>query len=91
MKWLIVDVRLWWRMWSVRVNAIGLLILSALWFDPTLVLAVVNMMPPAVRSALPDHIELFIGGLFFALAMISRLVRQPKLDTKRQEGGDGAV
>lgn len=79
---LIDDARHAWRMWSVRLNAIGLAIMGLLWFDPTMVLAVVNMMPPAVRSAIPDHFELFLGGLFFALAMISRLVKQPKLEKR---------
>ena len=91
MKIWIDDVRHWWRMWSVRVNAVGLFIVGLLWFDPTVVLGVVNLMPPAVRAALPDQIELAVGALFFALAMISRLVRQPKLDAKREDARNGTA
>lgn len=80
---LINEWRSAWRYWSVRLNAIGLAIMGYLWFDPTAVLAVVNMMPHGVRQALPANIDALIGGLFFALAMISRLVVQPKMEAHR--------
>lgn len=82
MKWLIDDARNWWRLWSVRLNMLGLAIMSYIAFDPSAVLVVINMMPAPVRSALPDRIELIVGGLIFALAMISRLVVQPRLEKR---------
>jgi len=72
-----------WRYWSVKINAIGLAIMGYLWFDPSAVLAIVNMMPSGVRRALPENTETIIGALFFALAMISRLVVQPKMEARR--------
>ena len=71
-----------WKLWSVRLNAIGLALTTWMWFDPTAVLYVVNLMPPSVRIALPPNVELLIGGVFFALAMTARLVKQPKLERK---------
>lgn len=85
MKWLIDDARNWWRLWSVRLNMLGLAVMSYIAFDPAAVLHVINLMPPPVRAALPDRVEIIVGGLIFALAMISRLVVQPKLEKRDGE------
>jgi len=74
-----------WRYWSVKINAIGLAVMGYLWFDPSAVLYVVSMMPPSVSVLLPDNAETIIGALFFALAMISRLVVQPKMEARRDK------
>jgi hypothetical protein len=79
MKVLIDNARDWWRLWSIRLNAIGLAIVGWVWFDPVGVLAVWNMMPIAVRGVFPPEILFACGLLFFALSMIARLVKQPKL------------
>lgn len=76
---LIDDARQWWRLWSVRLNAIGLAILAWVQFDPVSVLAVWNMMPLDVRAALPPTTVRIVGLALVALAMIARLVKQPKL------------
>lgn len=80
-----------WRWWSVKLNAIGLFIMGFLWFDPTAVLYVVNLMPPGVRHALPGNLDVIIGGLFFGLAMISRLIAQPKTRRKIAEKSNVAI
>lgn len=72
-----------WRFWSVRLNAIGLAILGWVQFDPVGALAVWNMMPPAVRHALPDNFLTLLGLSLFALAMLARVVAQPKLENKQ--------
>lgn len=75
----IQDARQWWRLWSIRLNAIGLSILAYVQIDPVGALAVWNMMPGEVRHVLPANIVTLIGLAFFALSMIARLVVQPKL------------
>lgn len=77
---LIQGWRDWWRLWSIRLNALGLAILGYVQIDPVGALAVWNMMPADVRRALPPNILTIIGLTFFALSMISRLVVQPKLE-----------
>lgn len=69
----------WWRLWSVRLNAIGLAILGWVQFDPVGAVAVWNMMPLDVRRVLPPNIVMLIGLALFGLSMIARLVQQPKL------------
>jgi len=80
---LIPDIKLVWRMWSVRLNAIGLAILAWVQIDPVSVLAVWNMMPYDVRHALPSNTISIIGMIVFGLSMLARVVRQPKLEAKR--------
>ncbi|MGD9470601.1 MAG: hypothetical protein AB7G24_00720 [Novosphingobium sp.] len=80
---LIADLRHAWRMWSVRLNAIGLAVLAWVQIDPVSVLEVWNMMPAAVRAHLPAHFVLPVASGLFALSLLARLVRQPKLEKKR--------
>ena len=74
-----------WRLWSIRLNAIGLAILGWVQIDPVSALGVWNMMPAEVRAVLPQNIVSLIGGSFFALSMLARLVVQPKLAEKIEE------
>jgi hypothetical protein len=74
--------RVLWRSWSVRLNALGLAILAWFAFDPVSLLAVWNMMPAAVRDLIPEQFLSVIGAALFALSMIARLVKQPKMQEK---------
>ncbi|MEN9936064.1 MAG: hypothetical protein RLZZ387_2643 [Chloroflexota bacterium] len=84
MKLHLIDdwARKWWRLWSVRLNAIGLAILAWVQIDPVGALAVWAMMPSEVRAALPPNFVTVVGLLFFGLSMLARLVVQPRLDRK---------
>ena len=73
---LITDAGSFWRFWSVRLNAIGLAILSYVQFDPVGALGVWNMMPIHVRAILPPNFLAIIGMLLFGLSMLARVVRQ---------------
>lgn len=71
-----------WRSWSVRFNAIGVLILGWFAIDPVSLLAVWNMMPAPVRDLIPEQLLSTIGAVLFGLSMLARLVRQPKMQEK---------
>ena len=77
---LVEDCRHWWRFASVRLNALGLLIMGWVAVDPVSVLAVWNMMPAGVRDRLPVGFVGVVGGVLFALSILARLVRQPRLE-----------
>jgi hypothetical protein len=77
---LVPEAREWWRLWSMRLNAIGLAILAYVQFDPIGALSVFNMMPAAVRAALPEHFLTVLALFFFGLAMLARVVKQPALE-----------
>jgi hypothetical protein len=82
---LVPEARAFWRWWSMRFNAIGLAILAYVQFDPVGTLSVFNMMPPAVRTALPEHFLTFLALFFFGLAMLARVVKQPALERHRDQ------
>ena len=76
---LVPEARDWWRLASIRLNAIGLLILGWVQFDPVGVLTVWNLMPPAVTRAIPATAVTWLGMALFALSMLARLVVQPRV------------
>lgn len=76
---LVPEARSWWRLWSIRLNALGLAILAWVQIDPVSVLVVWNMMPPSVARVLPSSVVVWFGMGLFALAMIARLVVQKKV------------
>jgi len=75
-KWFIAEWREAWRFSSLWVGTVGMGVLMA-W----------NMMPPAVRAALPDRVELFVGLFLWLALLLARIWRQPwsqaKIDAKR--------
>ncbi|XAI96261.1 putative holin [Microcystis phage Mae-JY29] len=76
---LVPEARAWWKLWSIRFNALGLAVLAWVQVDPVSVLAVWNMMPPAVTHVIPASALMWIGMALFVLSSISRLVVQPKV------------
>jgi len=76
---LVPEARAWWKLWSIRFNAMGLAILAWVQVDPVSVLAVWNMMPPAVTRALPPTAVTWLGMALFGLSMVARVVVQPKV------------
>lgn len=83
MKIWIDNCKHWWKMWSIRLNSIGLAILGWVAIDPVSALAVYNMLPGATAGYIPRSVIAGGGAVLFALSMLSRLVRQPKLEQKQ--------
>lgn len=79
---LVEDARDWWRWWSVQFNAVGLAILAWVQIDPVSVLYVWNMMPASVRRVVPEYVLIPIAMALFALSMLSRVLRQSKLEKR---------
>lgn len=70
---LIDDAGKWWRMWSVRLNGLGLLLLSA----SQILSESWSTMPPDLRAALPYANVISI--VLFASGLLARVVVQKKL------------
>ncbi len=77
------DWRDWWKLWSVRLNALGLAIMGWVAFDPVPILYVWNLLPREVRVLLPAAPLAVIGATLFALSMSAKLVKQRKLEKPR--------
>lgn len=82
---LIENWRTWWRLWSVRLTALGTALQSLFLAWPDIALTMWNMMPGEVKALLPQQIVFGLPLAFFAAAMIARVVKQPKLETS--DGG----
>lgn len=69
----------WWRLASIRFNAIGAALLAWVTFDPVSVLGVWNMMPANLRQIVPPDAFQVIALILFGLGMLARFVKQPKV------------
>ena len=86
---LIADVGHWWRFWIVRIQMSCAMLTGLMYFDLPSLLNVWNMMPPALRAALPGNFVQTLGAILFVLSVLSMLARvapQAKLEAKRKEG-----
>jgi len=76
---LVPEAREWWMLYSTRFNAIGAALLAWVTFDPVSVLGVWNMMPANLRQIVPPDVFQIIALILFALGMLGRFVKQPKV------------
>lgn len=70
----------WWRFWSVRVSAIGMILSTWVVIDPMMFLSLLNSMPVHIRGAIPERIMLIISIAIYAGVIFVRLVPQKKLE-----------
>lgn len=80
----VANIKNMWRWWTVRLQTVSALLTGWLFFDPTALLYVFNLLPNHVRSTLPGGLAQVIsvvGGFIFLLSIltiIARGVDQPK-------------
>ena len=71
---LITDWRQSWRLWSVRVSAIGAMLFAFLLAAPDQALAIWQALPADVQALIPNAKEI---GLFLSVAVVvTRLFQQ---------------
>lgn len=80
---LIPNWRQGWRLWSVRVPAIGTLLLVAMLAAPDLVLSLWHALPPELLAMLPANALLIVPIALNVAAIAARMVRQRRLDDGR--------
>lgn len=73
------DAKVWWKLWSVRLQAIGLLVTGWLTAVPDAVLFAWNAMPPDMKAFLPPQYMPFIGLAILTLGILVRFIKQEKL------------
>lgn len=77
------DCKHWWRLWSVRIQAIGAAWMAWLLIAPETMLQLWMMVSPESRAVLPRWLVVGMPLALFVLATLARLVKQPKLEAKR--------
>ena len=75
---LIDDARLWWRFWSMRFAAAGVLIQGFLTWFPDQARDVWNWIPADMRALLPGWLTTSLPIALFAAVMVSRVWAQKK-------------
>lgn len=83
---LISQWRSFWRMWSLRLNAIGVALLGYVALSPDLILNSWNMLPNELKQIIPRDYLLWITGLIFVLAMVARVIKQEKIPPGKDDG-----
>ena len=69
-----------WRMWSVRLNAVGSLLLGFLLFAPDAILSLWATIRPEAREALPAWLALGLPLVCFVGAIVARFIRQERCE-----------
>ena len=77
---LIEQWRLFWRMWSIRFTALGTILLGWITASPDIILNAWLSLPDEIKSYLPQEYLMYITIALFILGMVSRIIKQDKLD-----------
>lgn len=77
-----------WRLWSVRVSALGTLLMGLVALAPDALTQAWNMLPDDLKALLPEPVGKAVPFVLFAAALIARLVPQPRAAAKMQEATD---
>lgn len=86
MKWTLVeDAKVWWRLWSLRLGALGTAVTTVLIASPDAALFAWNLLPLDLRASIPPMYVPLIGVFIFAMSMIARLIKQRKLSTEPKD------
>ncbi|USU06281.1 hypothetical protein NF699_06370 [Sphingomonadaceae bacterium OTU29LAMAA1] len=78
-----------WRLWSVRLSAIGAVLMGWAALTPDALLQAWNALPDDVQALVPEQVGKAIPFLLFLAALVARLIPQPKAAAKVQEAVDG--
>lgn len=79
------EIRLWWKMWSIRLGAFGTLLTSYLVLVPDAAINMWNLLPLAFQSFIPAQYMPMVGVFIFSLGLIARLVKQRTLEQATAE------
>ncbi len=74
--------RKWYRLWSIRLGAIGASLTALLIASPDAVLYAWNLLPMDLRAAIPPQYVPLIGVFIFVMSMVARLIKQESLKDK---------
>ncbi|UYY60094.1 hypothetical protein [Sphingomonas sp. S2-65] len=80
-----------WRLWSVRVSALGAILMGWATLAPDALMQVWNVLPDDVRAIVPAPIGDVVPFMLFLAALAARFIPQPKAAAKMQEAADGTA
>ena len=80
-----------YKMWSVRLSALGASFLGLFIYFPDWTLYLYNAMPREVRDMIPDNFALMLAMAIFVGSAISRIVKQEALHNKKEDTANGQL
>lgn len=83
---LIAQWRSFWRMWSLRLNAVGLAILGYITVSPEIISQAWYALPPDIKTMLPPNFLMWISVALFALGIVARLIKQESIPKAPLDG-----
>lgn len=81
----VAHAKLLFKAWSVWLASIGSALSAWVQSFPDAAMSAWNMLPPDIKSFLPQNFLGFIGAFMVAMAVISQFVRQRKLVEQKQQ------
>ena len=81
----VAHAKLLWKTWSVWLIGAGTALGVYLAAAPDALVQVWLMLPPDLKAQLPVNVAQYISYALIALGVISKFIRQPKLDEQRKE------
>ena len=85
---LVPNAKSFWRLWSVRLSAIGASIMGYFTLYPDKLLEIWLIMPPDLKALLPSQYVSSIAMFIFIGASIARVIKQEKVPQKKEEEPD---
>jgi hypothetical protein len=76
---LVAHWRTFYKLWSVRFNAMGVALLSGMLAFPQIVADAWTALPPEMKALLPQQYVMWVPVALMMISMYARIVRQPKL------------
>lgn len=74
------DAKVWWKLWSVQLNALGAILMAFFTAWPDSILYLWTAMPAEVKQLIPQQFVTVLACAIFALSSISRVLKQKKLE-----------
>lgn len=81
----VAHAKLLWKTWSVWLSAAGVALGVYLASAPDVLVQAWLMLPPDLKALLPVNVAQYISYALIALGVISKFIKQPKLDEQRKE------
>jgi hypothetical protein len=72
----------WWKLWSNRLAVLLSFAIAAVWNDPGMFSAAVNLLPAETRAFLSPVVILIAAGI----PILTRMIAQPKLVKDKTDG-----
>ena len=68
-----------WKMWSIRLAALGTALMTLVIGFPDAALSVWAILPAEFKTFIPEGMMQYVGLAIFALSIAARLIKQPAL------------